>query len=141
MPMEFINQNILLIGIVVVSGLGLLWPLIVRPAGNSLSPAAATQLINRDDAFILDVREVDEFAAGHLPEAKNIPAGKLAERIGELEKFKDRALLVCCAAGIRSNKACAELKQNGFSKIHALAGGVDAWAAAGYPLKKGGRNK
>ncbi len=141
MPMEFINQNILLIGIVVVSGLGLLWPLIFRPVGHALNPVEATQLINREDAYILDVREVDEFAGGHLPEAKNIPAGKLLDRIHELEKFKEKPVLVCCAAGIRSNKACAELKKNGFSKIHSLAGGVDAWLAAGYPVKKGTRSK
>jgi rhodanese-related sulfurtransferase len=141
MPMEFINQNILLVGIVVVSGLGLLWPLIFRPVGNNVGPVEATQLINREDAIILDVREVDEFAAGHLPEARNIPAGKLADRVSELEKFKDKPLLVCCAAGIRSNKACAELKKNGFPRIYSLAGGVDAWLAAGYPVKKGSRNK
>ncbi|HEX6736406.1 MAG TPA: rhodanese-like domain-containing protein [Azonexus sp.] len=141
MPMEFINQNILLIAVVVTSALGLLWPMFARQAGNALSPAAATQLINREDACIVDVREADEFAAGHLPEARNIPAGKLAERLGELEKFKDRALLVCCAAGMRSNKACAELQKGGFTKTYALAGGVDAWVAAGYPLKKGTRSK
>lgn len=141
MPMEFINQNILLIAVVVVSGLGLLWPLLVGSAGKGLDPVAATQLINREDATILDVREADEFAGGHLPEARNIPLGKLAERVGELEKFKDRALLVCCAAGVRSGKACAELRKNGFTKMHSLAGGVDAWVAAGYPVKKGTRNK
>jgi len=140
-PMEFINQNILLIAVVVTSGLGLLWPLIAGSAGKGLDPAAATLLINREDAAILDVREVDEFAGGHLPEARNIPLGKLSERLGELEKFKDRALLVCCAAGVRSAKACAELHKNGFTKAHSLAGGVDAWVAAGYPVKKGGRNK
>lgn len=141
MPMEFINQNILLVGIVVVSGLGLLWPLIFRPVGNNVGPVEATQLINREDAVILDVREVDEFAAGHLPDARNIPAGKLADRVGELEKFKDKPLLVCCATGIRSNRACSELKKNGFPRIYSLAGGVDAWQAAGYPVKKGARNK
>jgi len=141
MPMEFINQNILLIAVVVVSGLGLLWPLLAGSAGKGLNPVAATQLINREDAYILDVREADEFAGGHLPEARNIPLGKLAERIGELEKFKDRALLVCCAAGVRSGKACAQLRRNGFTRMHSLAGGVDAWVAAGYPVKKGTRNK
>ncbi|MCL2635415.1 MAG: rhodanese-like domain-containing protein [Betaproteobacteria bacterium] len=139
--MEFINQNILLIAVVVVSGLGLLWPLLAGSAGKGLNPVAATQLINREDAYILDVREADEFAGGHLPEARNIPLGKLAERIGELEKFKDRALLVCCAAGVRSGKACAQLRRNGFTRMHSLAGGVDAWVAAGYPVKKGTRNK
>jgi len=141
MPMEFINQNILLVGLVAVSGLSLLWPLLARPAGNSVNPAEATLLINREDAYILDVREADEFAAGHLPEAKNIPAGKLAERIGELENYRDKPIIVCCASGLRSNKACGELKKHGFEKTHNLAGGVDAWVGAGYPVKKGSKNK
>lgn len=141
MPMEFINQNIMLISLVAVSGLSLLWPLLARPSGNSVSPVEATQLINREDAHIVDVREADEYAAGHLPEAKNIPTGKLADRIGELEKFKDKPIIVCCASGMRSNKACAELKKQGFEKLYNLAGGVDAWVGAGYPVKKGAKSK
>jgi len=136
MPMEFINQNILLISIVATSGLGLLWPLFMRPSGNNVSPVEATLLINREDAHIVDVREADEFAGGHLPEARNIPTGKLAERIGELEKFKDKPIIVCCASGMRSGKATTELKKQGFSKLYSLAGGLDPWVAAGYPIKK-----
>lgn len=141
MPMEFINQNIMLVGLVAVSGLSLLWPLLARPSGNSVNPGEATMLINREDAHILDVREADEFAAGHLPEALNIPTSKLVERIGELERFKGKPIIVCCASGIRSNKACAELKKQGFDKLHNLSGGVDAWVGAGYPVKKGGKKK
>jgi len=131
----------MLVGLVAVSGLSLLWPLLVRPSGNSVGPVEATQLINREDAYILDVREADEYASGHLPEAKNIPTSKLAERIGELEKFKDKPIIVCCASGIRSNKACGELKKNGFEKLFNLSGGVDAWVGAGYPVKKGAKSK
>lgn len=141
MPMEFINQNIMLVSIVVVSGLGLLFPLFMRPAGNSVNPGEATLLINREDAQIVDVREVAEFVSGHLPEARNIPLAKLAERIGELEKFKDKPVLLCCASGMRSGKAGGELKKQGFSKIYNLAGGVDAWVGAGYPIKKGTSKK
>lgn len=141
MPMEFINQNVLLISLVVVSGLSMLWPVLARPSGNAVTPAEATQLINREDAHIVDVREADEYASGHLPEAKNIPVAKLADRIGELEKFKDKPIIVCCATGMRSNKACAELKKHGFEKLHNLAGGVDAWVGAGYPIKKGSKSK
>lgn len=137
MPMDFVTQNALLIVLVVTSGLGLLWPALLRPAGNAVNPAQATMLINREDALVLDVREVGEFIEGHLPDARNIPAAKLSERIGELEKFKDKAIVVCCASGMRSNKACAELKKQGFAKISNLAGGVDAWVGAGYPVKKG----
>lgn len=141
MPMEFINQNILLIGVVVVSGLGLLWPLLMGGAKNEVSPAEATLLINREDAHVIDVREADEFAGGHLPEAKNVPLAKLADRISEIEKFKDKPVIVCCASGMRSGKACGELGKLGFARVHNLAGGVDAWVGAGYPVKKGTRNK
>lgn len=141
MPMEFINQNILLIAIVAVSGLGLLWPLLFRPVGNVVNPGEATLLINREDARVLDVREAAEFAAGHIPDAIGIPVGKLGERLSELEKFKDKPLIVCCAAGMRSNKACAELKKAGFEKLYNLSGGIDAWVAASYPLHKAGKKK
>jgi rhodanese-related sulfurtransferase len=141
MPMEFINQNILLVSLVVVSGLSLLWPMLAKQSGNHIGPAEATQLINREDAYILDVREAGEYAAGHLPEAKNIPTGKLVERVAELEKFKDKPIIVCCASGIRSNKACDELKKLGFEKLYSLSGGVDAWVGAGYPIKKGAKSK
>jgi rhodanese-related sulfurtransferase len=141
MLMEFVNQNILLVSLVAVSGASLLWPLLARPAGNAVSPGEATQLINREDAHVVDVREVDEFAAGHLPDAVNIPVSKLAERIGELEKFKEKPVIICCASGMRSNKACGDLKKHGFAKLYNLSGGVDAWVGAGYPIKKGGKKK
>ena len=136
--MEFINQNILLISIVVVSGLGLIWPMLTRTAANQVGAAAATQLINREAAIVIDVRNPDEFAAGHLPDALNIPLDKLAERVGEIEKYKEKPVILCCAAGMRSGKGCAELAKLGFSRVHSLAEGVDGWVGAGYPIKKGG---
>ncbi|RIX48816.1 MAG: rhodanese-like domain-containing protein [Rhodocyclales bacterium GT-UBC] len=141
--MEFFNQNqnILLVSIVVVSGLGLLWPLLARSNKNEVNPAEATLLINREDAHIVDVREADEFAGGHLPEARNIPLAKLADRVSEIEKYKDKPVIVCCAAGMRSAKGCGELSKLGFGRVYSLAGGVDAWVGAGYPIKKGTRNK
>ena len=141
MPMEFINQNILLISLVVVSGVTLFWQMLSGAKANELSPVQATQLINREDAQIVDVRDASEFAAGHLPNAKNIPLDKLAERVAEIEKFKEQAIIVCCAAGMRSAKGCGELEKLGFSKVHSLAGGVDAWVGAGYPIKKGTSKK
>lgn len=132
------TQNLLLLSIVVISGLGLLWPL-VRPSGNEVNPGQATLLINREDAHVIDVREVDEFAGGHLPEARNIPLAKLADRVGEIERYKDKPVIVCCATGMRSGKAGGELKKLGFTRIYSLAGGIDAWVGAGYPVKKGSR--
>ena len=141
MPMDFIYQNILLIALVVVSGVALILPMLMGSGGNDVNPAAATQLINREDAQVIDVRQAEEFAAGHLPEAKNVPLAKLADRINEIERFKDKPVIVCCASGMRSGKACGELRKLGFAKVHNLSGGIDAWVGAGYPVKKGTRNR
>ena len=141
MPMDFIYQNILLIALVVVSGVALILPMLMGSGANDVNPAAATLLINREDAQVIDVREAEEFAAGHLPEAKNVPLAKLADRISEIERFKDKPVIVCCASGMRSGKACGELRKLGFAKIHNLSGGIDAWVGAGYPVKKGTRNR
>ena len=138
--MEFINQNILLIGVVVTSGLALAWQFLAKNSA-AINPAEATLLINREDAQVVDVREADEFAGGHLPEARNIPAGMLAVRVGEIEKFKDRPLILCCASGIRSGKACEQLKKAGFTRLYSLDGGFDAWRQAGLPVRKGSRGK
>ena len=141
MPMDFVTQNILLISLVVISGGALLSPLLKRSATNEVNPVEATLLINREDAQVIDVRDADEFSKGHLPEARNVPLAKLAERVGEIEKFKDKPVILCCTSGMRSAKACSELAKLGFGKVHNLAGGVDAWVGAGYPVKKGTRNK
>jgi rhodanese-related sulfurtransferase len=137
--MEFLQQNILLVGIAIVSAIGLIWP-VLRPSGaKTVSPSEATMLINREDAIILDVRETEEFAKGHLLEARNVPAAKLKDRMGEIDKFKERPLIICCASGVRSASTCGELKKQGFTRLYNLAGGIDAWRAAGLPLKKGVR--
>jgi len=140
-PMDFIYQNILLIALVVVSGVALILPMLMGSGANDVNPAAATLLINREDAQVIDVREAEEFAAGHLPDAKNVPLAKLADRINEIERFKDKPVIVCCASGMRSGKACGELRKLGFAKVNNLSGGIDAWVGAGYPVKKGTRNR
>lgn len=138
--MEFIQHNILLVAVAVTSGVMLLATFIRRPgAGKSVTPTQATLLINREDALTIDVREANEYAAGHLPDSRNIPAGKLSERLGELEKFKERALIVVCQSGARSATAAAQLGKAGFTKVHNLEGGIAKWVEAGLPIKKGGK--
>ena len=139
--MDFINQNIMLISLVVASGGALLWQMFGGAGANAVNPGEATLLINREDAHVVDVREAEEFANGHLPDARHIPLPKLSDRISEIEKFKDKPVIVCCASGMRSSRACGQLGKLGFNNVHNLAGGIDAWIGAGYPVKKGMRNK
>ncbi|MEI7428877.1 MAG: rhodanese-like domain-containing protein [Betaproteobacteria bacterium] len=136
--MEFIQQNSMLITAAVISGGMFLVFTFYRPDNKaSLTTTQATLLINREDAVVIDVRQPDEYIAGHLPESRNIPLGQLEERAAELEKFKDSPLIMVCQTGARSDGACKKLEKLGFSKLNNLAGGINAWRDAGLPLKKG----
>lgn len=106
---------------------------------SGLTPTQATLLINREGAQILDVRAPGEFADGHLPEARNIPAGEIAARAQELETLKDTQLILVCQTGSRSANACRQLKKLGFGKVSSLAGGMAGWRAAGLPVHKGAK--
>lgn len=135
--MEFIQKNIFLVLIAVVSGTMLLWPVLRRSAGGpSVSTLQATQLINREDAVVLDVRPEPEFAKGHILGARNLPLADLAARAGELEKFKDRPVVVCCNTGNSSAGATSQLRKAGFARAVNLAGGLAAWQQAGLPVSK-----
>lgn len=133
--MKFFIDNIWLIALVLVSGGALLWPSLQR-RGEKLSILQATQLINQGKGVILDVREPAAFAEGHLRDAKNIPLKELPNRIGELDKFKSKAVIAVCQAGVQSAKAAAQLKKAGFNEAFSLDGGVAAWQAQGLPVTK-----
>lgn len=132
--MEFVQQNIIWVALAAVSGGMLLWPLISGGGAAKLSPAEATLLMNREDALVLDVRETGEWTSGHIPGARHITLAQLDKRISEIEKFRDRPIIVCCASGTRSSSACGQLKKGGFQKVYSLAGGISGWLEANLPL-------
>ena len=135
--MEFIRNNLLLIAVAFVSGAMLIWPLVRRSAGGPwVNPTQATHLINREDAFVIDVRDPGEYAAGHVLGAKNVPLARLEAGAGELVKKKDRPVIVYCDGGDRSGKALAALKKQGYTRLANLSGGIGAWQQAGLPLEK-----
>jgi rhodanese-related sulfurtransferase len=133
---EFFKSNILLIGLAIGSGFMLLIPLFKKGAGGvpNLSPAEAVTLINRSNAFVLDVRDDVEFTSGHIAEATHIPLADLATRISELKKYQNKAILVNCQKGLRSAKACDILRKADFTQINNLQGGLSAWLEAKLPI-------
>jgi len=135
---EFFKENVLLIGLALGSGIMLLLPSFKKGAGGALNlgTTEAINLINRNHALVLDVRNDAEFAGGHIVDAKHIPLDKLAERLTELNKYKDKPILVNCQRGARSAKACDILRKAGFTQVNNLQGGLDAWLAAKLPVLK-----
>jgi len=84
------------------------------------------------NAMILDVREPEEFAYGHVPGAVNVPQADLASRIDELPR--NRPILTICQSGSRSLRSAQFLRQQGFQDVVTVAGGTSAWRAAGRPV-------
>ena len=132
--MEFIQQNWYWAALAAVSGTMLV--VTSLRGGKGLSPAQATALINREDAQVIDVREASEFSTGHLLNARHIPLSDLEKRLGELEKFKDKPVILNCQSGGRSSSACAILAKAGFTNVHNLEGGIEAWVQAGMPISR-----
>jgi rhodanese-related sulfurtransferase len=82
-------------------------------------------------AALLDVREVDEWQAGHAPDAQFIPLGEVAARTNELTT--DRRIVAICRSGARSERAARFLRAQGFDVVN-LTGGMRAWATAGLDV-------
>jgi len=135
---EFLKQNVMLIGLAVGSGLALLLPMLSRSVAGiaSLTVTEAVMLINRKSALVLDVREADEFAQGHLQGARHVPLSQLSARLKELEKFRDKPVLVVCQRGKRANAAAKLLKAQNFTTLNVLKGGMLAWTDAKMPSSK-----
>lgn len=135
--MKFLIDNWMLIGIALASGGMLVWPLIAGGmAAGSLSASGAVQLINRDKAVVVDVSEVEEFAAGHVVGAKNIPLNQIEEKLPTAVKNKDLPLILVCPSGARANRALAMAKKLGYQQAQCLAGGLKSWKEANLPLEK-----
>ncbi len=135
--MDFVKNNILLIAVAVVSGVMLIWPFIRRQTGGPwVDTVGATQLINREGGLVLDVRESEEYGQGHILGARNLPLSQLEKRAAELDKLKNKPVILCCASGNRSTRAVGLLKSRGLERVFNLSGGFAAWQQAGLPVEK-----
>lgn len=126
----------MLISVALVSGSLLFLPLIQGAAGSGLSAAQVVQMINRDKAVVVDVCEAEEFAAGHVVGAKNLPLNQLEDKLAGLVKNKTLPLILVCQSGARSARALAIAKKLGYEQAQSLSGGLGAWRSANLPLEK-----
>jgi rhodanese-related sulfurtransferase len=135
--MEFIVKYWYFVAVAAVSGGMLIWPLLRLGAGGPwVNTLAATQLINRSDAMVIDLRSGEDYAKGHILGARNIPLAELEKRAGELDKHKAKPLILHCGDGNRAGGAVAALRKRGFGSVHNLTGGFVAWQQAGLPVEK-----
>jgi len=133
---EFATNNALLAGGFVAVLVLLIWTELKRKIGGlqELSPALAIPWINDDDAVIVDISSVADFNKGHIVNARNLPASRLAKPDAEIEKLKDKKLLVVCRTGQTAMGAAASLQKMGAENVAVLKGGMAAWRSDQFPV-------
>lgn len=135
--MSFFLDNWMLFAIALASGGMLMFPALTSGGGAAgLTPAEAVQLINREKAAVVDVCGPDEFAAGHVTGAKNVPLPELEAKLAGVVKNKNLPLVLVCASGMRSRRALSIAKKLGYENAHSLTGGMGAWRTANLPVEK-----
>jgi rhodanese-related sulfurtransferase len=106
-----------------------------KKKAKELSPAAAVDLINHEDAAVIDLRDAELFRTGHILDSIRASEDDFSQN--RMDKYKKKPIILVCARGLQSAKLAAKLRNEGFLKSHVLAGGIAAWQAAELPIVKG----
>ena len=133
--LEFAGNHLFLVSALVLT-LGLLGAHTLLGGKDNINPQQATLMMNHEDAVVVDVRPMADFGKGHINNAVNIPINGFANQMGQLEKKKDKPIIVACRSGNQSHMACRKLRKAGFEKVYNLRGGIMAWQAADLPVSR-----
>ncbi len=133
--LAFISHHSLLFGaFIIVSGL-VIWDYLDNTK-HHINTAQAINLMNQDNALILDIRSMADFNQGHIIHAKNIPLNSLKDQLHQIQKYKEKPVIVSCKTGAQSSMACKMLKENGFEQVYNLSGGMLSWQNANMPISQ-----
>jgi rhodanese-related sulfurtransferase len=134
---EFVGKHPLLVAGFVFLAVLLIQDLISGGFGqNHLDAKGATELINTQDAVVIDVRPNADFLKGHIINAENVPMSGLSGQIERLKKYQGRPIIVSCNSGGQSTLACRQLKKAGFDPVYNLKGGMLAWQNDNFPVSR-----
>ena len=137
---EFVGNHPVLVGSFV-----LVFALFVRNevarGGRAVTPQELVNLVNHGKAVVIDVRDPNEYAQGHIVDAINVPHTSLATRMSELDKYKEKPVVLACKMGQHAGAAGTLLRKAGFQNVVRLKGGVAEWRNQSMPVVKGRRAK
>lgn len=132
---EFVTNHPFLIGTFIIL-LSLFIRNETRRGGQSVSVQKLVDMVNRENALVLDVRDKKEFESGHIVDAVNIPYGSLETRLDELARHRERPIVVACRMGQHSGAAGTLLRKKGFPNVSRLTGGIAEWRNQNLPVVK-----
>lgn len=104
-----------------------------RQSGPSISPQKAINMVNAEQGVFLDLRDAADYKRGHIVDAVHIPSAKLAEKMAELEKYRDKPIILVCKMGQQASAAGKQLKGNNFEQVYKMTGGMMEWSNLQLP--------
>jgi len=138
---EFIGNNLFWVSLWFAILILLLWNVFshVLLGINQIEPMDVTRLINHEHAAVVDIRQPPDYEAGHIINAVNIPEAELPDKKKDIDKFKNKPLVVYCQNGSASPRVARALKVDGFNSVSCIRGGIITWQRAGLPLSRGSK--
>ena len=131
------KNNIFIVAVTLVSGVMLAIPALRKGrTGSAVSTTEAIQMVNQRHAVWVDVRPSEQFQAGHIAQARSLPAADLEQKAGNLPKNKP--LILVCEQGRDAPRMVSRLKAQGYTDVAVLEGGMKAWFAASLPVTQKG---
>jgi rhodanese-related sulfurtransferase len=136
---EFVSQHLFLVLAFVGLTVALIAGLLTRftRGYREVTPAELTQLINRENALVVDLSSLADYQKAHIPGSRHVLPSQFDPENKDLAKVKDRPVAVVCRNGASAGGAARRLVKAGFSRVYVLGGGVGQWQAAELPLARG----
>ncbi len=133
--LEFAGSHPLLVGALAFSFFLLVFTELQRKARGltNIEPQDAVKLIN-SEAVVIDLRNAEAFARGHIVNAKNIPFDELQANKDKIAKYAKKSIIAVCDAGMTSSKVVDSMRKSGIENVYGLKGGINAWTQANLPL-------
>ena len=130
---EFSGNHTLLVIALVIAVLMLIQNLLAGNKGN-ITAVQATEMINHQDAVVIDVRPPADYSKGHIINAINIPSSSLTSQLNQINKYKNKPIIINCRSGAQSSVARKQLIKEGFEDVHNLKGGILSWQSENLPV-------
>ncbi len=132
--MDFLFENIFLVGLIIISGVLLFFPKVLSRDNKVLGSKEVTLLINREPAMLVDVRSEADFRAGHITNAINIPLDQIEVQINKITSNSKKNIIFYGQKGVWSAQAFRLLNKLGLPKLYTIEGGLDAWLKNNLPI-------
>ncbi|MBE8158230.1 MAG: rhodanese-like domain-containing protein, partial [Betaproteobacteria bacterium] len=126
---EFALANIGWVALAVAASAGLAWT-VVRDGAQSIEHSEAVLWVKSGKGIFVDIRAASDFSRGRIAQSRNIPAEELQNRAAEIDRYREKPVVLVCQNGMQSRRRAQELAAAGFREVRAMRGGMSAWLDA-----------